>query len=494
MTTELDAVRDVRPLVAAPSDGARSAAMQRLTAAIADEPAVLYERRRPTRTRPGLRARLARALTPRGHGDVGARSTGDELREPRRRRSVAARGVLVPVASVLVTAAVVAVVVLTGHHDAGTSSATGPHARSVTLIYRAYPTQKRLQARLSAVERTVSVIRSRAWQLGISRVQIHTRGADEIVVRLAGVRYLARVENVLGSEAPSEFYDWEASVLLPSGKSAASQLPRQNPSAAKLSQGTSAAGPGTPTAGGMSLYDAVKLASGQSRAGSNSALSRLGDEYYLFGPARPSACAAAAHAAGTVPTAGQPCYLAGPEPTIKKLRSEALTNGVKFSDGHTLGVPQGWLVLQAANPKPPPVVSPTNSPARFFVVRDDPALSGRQILSAKPIGLNNGQADLQIRFTATGAQKFQELTSTLAHRGQQVSTTNTVLYQHFAVELGGQLLTVLPIDYTKYPDGVVSTADLQGPFTAASARTLATELTQFLPIPIQLIDMPRAAG
>jgi hypothetical protein len=245
----------------------------------------------------------------------------------------------------------------------------------------------------------------------------------------------------------------------------------------------------------MSLYDAVKLASRQPHARLSRSLSRMGDEYYLFGAPGSTACEAAAKAALTAPLSGQHCYLSGPEPTLKKLRAEPLPSGLSFSDGHALAVPQGWSVLQAANPTPTVVVAPTSAAARFFVLHDGPALYGNQILGANPIRLKNGQADLQVRFTAAGAQSFQELTSTIAHRGQQVSTANAVHYQHFAVESGGQLQTVLPIDFSKYPDGVVSRAGsayVQGPFTPRSAQTLATELT-YQPLRLLLTSKPSAA-
>jgi hypothetical protein len=220
MTTELDAVRDTRPSVAAPSDEARSAARRRLTAAIADEPPGLYEHRHRAPFPHGFRATLARVLIPRSQPDNGALRTGNEVLDPRHRRWVATRGVLLPVVSLLVVAAVVAVVVLAGHNSAGLSSATG--ARPVTLIYRAEATPAQPRVTPRALERTVSIIRSRARQLGVSHVQIHTRGTNEIVVKLAAVHNLSLAENALGSNAEPEVYDWEANVLLPSGTSAAS--------------------------------------------------------------------------------------------------------------------------------------------------------------------------------------------------------------------------------------------------------------------------------
>jgi hypothetical protein len=418
------------------------------------------------------------------YGRVRDRIIGDSPEAERRaapparvRRGVGVVPVLAAVASGLVVAAIVTVVLLAGHRSAGTRSAAASQGRSVTLIYRAEPTPGQLRVTRSALDRTVVVIEARARSLGVSTVHVHLRGADEIVVRLSGVRYLSRAETVLGSNAQTEFYDWEANVLLPDGKSVASQLTLHTRAAIRYSQGTVRDAPGTSSAGGVSLYGAVKLASGQPRVPRGSSLSRLGGEYYLFGAPGSASCAAAANDVGTAPIAGQHCSLAGPEPTLKALRSDDLPNGVTFSDGHVLEVPEGWVVLQAASPTASVTVSPLSPTARYYVLRDHPAVSGGQLLHVAPVRLN-GQPSLEARFTANGAQAFQRLTKAIAHRGQMISTPRKHLFQHFAIEVDGQLLAVPQIDFTAFPFGDVSThlGYIQGPFTARSAQNVAAQI------------------
>jgi SecD/SecF fusion protein len=374
---------------------------------------------------------------------------------------------LAVVASGLVVAAVVAVALLAVHRSAGTHPAAGAQGGPLTLIYRADPTPGQLRVTRSALDRTISLIEARARMLGVSNAHVHRRGADEIVVRLADVRYVSRAESVLGSQAQLEFFDWEANVLLPDGKSVASNVRSI----------ASRSAPGTPGAGGMSLYAAVKLASGQPRAPLGPSLSRLGDEYYLFGAPGSASCAAAASDVETAPVAGQHCALAGPEPSLNALRSDDLPNGVTFSDGHVLEVPQGWVVLQAASPTASVPASPLSSTARYYVLRDHPGVPGAQLLRVAAIRLN-GQPSLEARFTANGAQAFQRLTKLIADRGQMISTPRKHLFQHFAIEVDGQLLAVPQIDFRVFPFGDVAThpAYIQGPFTARTAQTLAAQI------------------
>ena len=68
----------------------------------------------------------------------------------------------------------------------------------------------------------------------------------------------------------------------------------------------------------MTLYDAVKLASKQpAQVSSDNA--REGPQYYMFGAPGSAACAAAAKANNTVPTAGQHCLLNGPDESAESL-------------------------------------------------------------------------------------------------------------------------------------------------------------------------------
>ena len=132
-------------------------------------------------------------------------------------------------------------------------------------------------------------------------------------------------------------------------------------------------------------------------------LSRKGNLYYLFGAPGSTACATAAKDQHTVPVKGQWCYLAGlnGDPTIADLQAETLPAGVTFSEGKVLTVPQGWVVLQAANPTPTDTIKPTSPNAEFFVLKDQPALNGTQI--SNPTASTSGGQPTCSSASRTGA-------------------------------------------------------------------------------------------
>jgi SecD/SecF fusion protein len=368
----------------------------------------------------------------------------------------------------------------------------------VQLTYKALPTPQTPHVNQAALNDTTSILDSRVNQFGVSNATVQTQGGTQIVVSLPDIHDITRAENQIGSTAQLEFYDWETNAILPNGKSVASQLPLQNQKAVLVSQGQpGAGGPGLPGAGGMSLYDAVKLASGQPAQTTNTRqLSRLGNDYYLFGAPGSKACATAAKDTGTVPVQGEHCYLAGLAGygSLAQLKSAPLPAGVSFSEGQVLTVPQGWVVLQASNPNASDTIKATSPQAQYFVLRDHPALSGKQI-SNPSASSSNGEPIVQFGFKDGGAQAFQNVTATIAQRGQQVRFGSNPMYQHFAAALDGQLLSVPQINYKQYPDGIVNTgsstagASIQGAFTTQSAQDLATQLRLgTLPVKLSLIS------
>ena len=157
----------------------------------------------------------------------------------------------------------------------------------------------------------------------------------------------ARAEQLVGTTARLEFYDWEANALTPSGKPVASLLQAQDPNALLISQGSSsgAGAPGGPGAGSMSLHDAVVLAAKQAPEPANDN-ARAGPAYYLFGAPGSVACATAARDLKTTPTPGVNCLLSGPADNRLDLVS-GIPAGVTAAQGKTLVVPQGIVVLQA---------------------------------------------------------------------------------------------------------------------------------------------------
>jgi SecD/SecF fusion protein len=368
----------------------------------------------------------------------------------------------------------------------------------VQLTYKAMPTPATPVVNQSAINDTISIMESRVNQFGVSQAQINSQGSNQIVASLPDVHDITRAENEVGSTAQLEFYDWETNALLPDGKPVASQLPLQNQKAVLISQGqTGGGGPGLPDTGGMPLYNAVKLASQQRPQTTNTAqLSRLGSEYFLFGAPGSQACATAAKDNGTLPVKGEHCYLAGLAGygSLEQLKSAPLPKGVSFSQGQVVTVPQGWVVLQASNPNATNTIQATSPQAQYFVLRDHPALSGKQISNPTATS-QNGVPIVQFGFKSGGADAFQNVTAQIAHRGAKFSIGQNHLFQHFAAALDGQLLSVPQIDYTKYPDGIVNTgsstagASIQGAFTTKTAQDLATQLRLgTLPVKLSLIS------
>jgi SecD/SecF fusion protein len=353
----------------------------------------------------------------------------------------------------------------------------------VQLVYQGEPTPQTPVVTQAALNRAVEIMQQRVDSLGVSQPEIDTSSNNQIDVGLPDVHNVDQAEAEVGTTAQLYFFDWEANVLTPNGKTAASQLLAQDPAAITLSQG-GAGGPGT-GAGGTSLYAAAKLASKQPAQPRSKTLSRLGPELFLFGAPGSPACKALAQKTHTVLIQGQHCFLAGGPNTSTQadLKSAAQTAGVSVSGNQVVTVPQGTLVLQAGEATPtatPPAFGAPNTV--YYVLRDHLALRGNEITnplaSTDP---NSSAPDVQFGFNGAGAKAFQDTTATIAHRGAQVSLGSTQLNQHFATVLDNQVLTVPQINFQQLPDGIINSggssgADITGGFTTQTAQDLANEL------------------
>jgi SecD/SecF fusion protein len=358
----------------------------------------------------------------------------------------------------------------------------------VQLVYQGQPTPQTPKVTSDALSRAVDIMRNRVDQLGVAEPEIQTTGNSLITVGLPDVKDTARAEKLVGSTARLEFYDWEANALTANGKTVASQLLSQDPSAVAMSQG-SGGGPGLAGSGGMPLYQAVTLASKQPpRTGPNQ--QRDTYEYYMFGAPGSAACTAAARAAGTQPTVGQHCLLSGPDDTRADLLS-GLPAGVTAADGQIVAVPPGTIVLQAADASSKSQTAFNSPNAQFYVLKDNVSLFGNEISNPQQSTDQSGQPDVSFNFTGKGKSAFQNVTSQIAKRGSLDSGLNTSLNQHFAVALDNKLITVPQIDFKQYPDGINGDngADITGGFTINSAQDLATQLRLgALPIKLKLIS------
>jgi SecD/SecF fusion protein len=360
----------------------------------------------------------------------------------------------------------------------------------VQLVYQGQPSAQTPKVTPDALSRAVDIMRSRVDQLGVAEPQIQTTGNQEITVGLPNVTDTARAEREVGTTAQLAFYDWENNVITPNGKTVASQLQSQDPTATTTSQGSGSSSPGDPGVGSMALYDAVKLAAEQPYSAS-SANSRTGNQYWMFGAPGSSACEAAAKAKGTTPTAGQHCLLSGPDDNLTDLKS-GLPPGVSASEGEIVTVPRGTVVLQAI-PSSFAHSVPIGSPeAQFYVLRDNISLRGNDITNPQQGNdPNTGAPDVTFGFSGKGKKAFQDVTAQIARRGSLDSGLGQSLNQHFAVALDNQLITVPFIDYKQYPDGINGDngADISGSFTTGTAQDLANELRLgALPINLKLIS------
>ena len=349
----------------------------------------------------------------------------------------------------------------------------------VQLTYLGEPTPQTPKVTPDALARAVDVMRQRTNQLGVSETEISTFGSNQIQVGLPDVSNLTQAENLVGKTARLEFYDWEANVITPNGRTVASQLENGDQTASTISQGA-----GAPGAGSTTLYSAVKLAAKQPAEPAKDN-SREGPEYYSFGTSGSAACTTAGHFYHVKPVIGQPCYLAGPEDTqadlkidLQSVKATPQSPGLSLSSGKLTTVQQGWVVDEASYPhygQQPRISDPT---AQFFVLHDHVALFGNEITNPQQSTDSTGSPDVSFGFTGAGGNAFQNVTAAIAKRGLLQSPPGQKLFQHFAVALDTQLVTVPFIDFGANPDGIPTDngAIIQGGFTISSAQGLAQQL------------------
>lgn len=345
----------------------------------------------------------------------------------------------------------------------------------VELVYQGEPTPQVPRVTAEAVDRAVEIIRDRVDQLGVAEPEIQRAGSNQISVGLPAVNDIERAKNQVGTPAQLFFYDWEQNVLGPDGRFVAPQLPSQDPTAVGISQ------MGGDSSRGQTLYDAVKLASRQTASNDARTGSRSGSAFYAFDRDHR--------------------YLAGPEKSERDLASAIDSRATTLPPGtEVLEVPQGWVVLQAVTRGAGERIEIGDPAARFYVLRDDVALSGSDIKDPAQGFNQSQQPDVEFRFTNRGKQAFQDVTREISQRGQSLALPGTspqAVAQHFAVALDGKLISVASIDPNRLPDGIdgENGAIIEGGFTIQSAQDLANLLKLgALPIGLELISQSQVSA
>ncbi|HWG07664.1 MAG TPA: protein translocase subunit SecD [Solirubrobacteraceae bacterium] len=349
----------------------------------------------------------------------------------------------------------------------------------VELVYQAKPTAQS-KVDTESLNRAIDIMRSRVDQLGVAQPEIQRSGSDEIDVALPEVKDAARAEQEVGKTAQLFFYDWEPSVIGPSGQPAPKEA-------------TATGGPNAGAAQfGLPEYQAVL------RAEKRAPELRKNDTTWSKG-CTPQQVGGCIYGSWYLLDPVHQKVIRGPEESEKNLYSDLkpkeVPKGVKLK---AVRVNPGTVLVRARPIEGANGKVTQKSPNSWFVLKDGPALTGAEIRNPRQSfdegAGGTGAPNVTFEFTGHGKSVFQDVTKEVAHRGQEAQLPGVgkeAALQHFAVVLDDQLITTPSIDYTKYPEGIDANtgSQISGGFTISSAQELAQQLQSgALPIKLELIS------
>ncbi len=199
--------------------------------------------------------------------------------------------------------------------------------------------------------------------------------------------------------------------------------------------------------------------------------------------------------------------VAGPEESEKTLRtSDSAAKLLKANKSlRVVKVNVGTTIVQSESS----TGNKENSgkgPNCYFVLNDAVALRGTDIRNPEQNFDQQTQApNVTFEFTESGRKKWQEVTREIAQRGSsfiatadgQPITDPQQKFQHFAIVLDDQLVSVPFIDYQQNGDGIdgVNGSEISGGFTIGSAQELANQLKYgALPVRLELISQSQVSA
>jgi SecD/SecF fusion protein len=336
----------------------------------------------------------------------------------------------------------------------------------VSLVYEAQPT-KFSKVTADSIDRTIDIMRDRVDNLGVSEPEIQRSGENQIDVSLPAVKNADQAQQQVGTTAQLAFYDWEKSVIGPSGK--------PSPSDPNVTGGQSAGQPGIGAS--QSQYDAVKQASKLPQT-ENPNDTHSGLFYGVDDKAKTVVC--------------------GPQNTEAAAR-EACTNLNKRASSF-VKVPEGYVIVQAESDQSDPksVAAASDS---FFILKEPPALRGTDIKNPEQnTDSTTGSPNVTFDFTSSGRKKWQAVTREIAQRGSAnllPGVNPQSVANHFAIVLDNKLISVPFIDPQQNPDGIDGSngSEISGGFTIKTAQSLANLLkTGALPIHLELISQSQVSA
>jgi SecD/SecF fusion protein len=341
----------------------------------------------------------------------------------------------------------------------------------VELVYQAKPT-KFSKVTGDALQRTLDIMRSRVDQLGVAEPEIQRSGSDQVDVALPDVKNQQRAIQQVGTTAQMFFYDWETNVLGPDCKPATAAFDPNEQAAITGGQAAGSAQFGLP------FYGAVVRAA-RCPAKPHQNTSHDAPSFYLVDDKAKK-------------------VLQGPEERRPDLFSERPEKAPGPTESVRV-VPPGVTVVQAEyDDKTQPKDS---NRARWYVLNDNFALRGTDIKNPEQNFDNSpGGSNAPIvtfDFTKKGRKIWRDTTKAIAQRGLNQVSGGQEGFQHFAVVLDNQLISVPYIDPHANPNGIDASngSQIEGGFTITSAQRLANLLKSgALPIKLELISASQVSA
>lgn len=343
----------------------------------------------------------------------------------------------------------------------GAASALLGNGSSTELVYEAVGTPQHPVTRAS-LERTVGVMRERLRE-SAPRATVRLSGR-EISVNLPGVSATAPIALEVGADAGVEFYDWEGSVIDTAGRIA-------GPNEPGVTGGVFA---GSETFG-VSLYQALMRAAKRPPHHYPTSTTTDGTFYAVQ----------AAHQR----------VLAGPALSREQLALQLANNPAASRSSaavRIVHVPVGTTIVSGETPAPDDGL-PDRPVAGYYVLKDDPALVGADIIDDVQ-STTDGDQSVRFNLTSAGQASFAQVTKLLAQRGASNTTAGGQPdIQHLAIVLNDGVVSTPAIDFTQYPNGITSSTGTQisGGETKASAQALASVLASG-PLPVALVLLAHA--
>ena len=329
----------------------------------------------------------------------------------------------------------------------------------VQLVYEGQPTAQQPTVTQEALQRSLDIMRERVDAFGVAEPELLLSGGNQIEVNLPGVADAERAAQQVGSTAQLFFYDWEANIL----DEDCQTNPDENSSAKRAITG---------------CYRAVTAASKCDPQRDNNNNAADAPRFYAFDETSKRA-------------------LNNGAPSESREAALADLSDEERAKAEVVRVPEGILVVrdEKADADAP-------DPDRFWLIEDNPALSGTDIRNPEQNFNQQGGGEpiVTFDFTDKGREAFQRITREIAQRGQDNAlpgSNPTLASQHFAIVLDNELVSAPYINYIENPDGIDGTtgAQISGSFTISSAQDLAKILEiGALPIRLELISRSQVSA